>query len=468
MQHESLLRRQLLTWLLVPLSLLLAADAFVSYWIALSFSQRAYDRALLEIAREVSLRVGGDGGRLEFDMPEAVREVLFTDPSDTLYYEVAAADGALVAGDPIAPPQARAARAGGSEVYYDGTVRGIPVRVVALQMRADPGSGRPAAVVRVAETKVKRAELTREILLSVLLPQVLLILIAGTIVWGGVVRGLLPLERVRQAVALRTHRERGPVPVSDVPGEVRPLVDAVNGLLERLDHVLTLQARFVADAAHQLKTPVAGLQAQMELALRETDPERIRESITRLYAGLERLARLVSQLLSLARNEPDAVRSVSVRPVDLNALALEAATNWVPAALGKRIDLGLESSPSAVMIRGDPGRLRELFDNLLDNAVRYTPESGRVTVRVSRDPVPSVAVSDDGPAIPPHERVRVFERFHRLLGATREGSGLGLAIALEIARLHGADIILEDDKDGTGNTFTVIFPPLGESASRGV
>jgi len=468
MQREPLLRRQLLTWLLVPLSLLLAADAFVSYWIALSFSQRAYDRTLLEIAREVSLRVGGDGGRLEFDMPEAAREVLFTDPSDTLYYEVAAADGTLVAGDPIAPPQAHAARAGGSEVYYDGTVRGMPVRVVALQMRADPGSGRPAALVRVAETKVKRAELTREILLSVLLPQVLLILIAGTIVWGGVVRGLLPLERVRQAVALRTHRERGPVPVSDVPGEVRPLVDAVNGLLERLDHVLTLQARFVADAAHQLKTPVAGLQAQMELALRETDPERIRESITRLYAGLERLARLVSQLLSLARNEPDAVRSVSVRPVDLNALALEAATNWVPAALGKRIDLGLESSPSAVMIRGDPGRLRELFDNLLDNAVRYTPESGRVTVRVSRDPVPSVAVSDDGPAIPPHERARVFERFHRLLGTTREGSGLGLAIALEIARLHGADIILEDDKDGTGNTFTVIFPPLGESASRSV
>ncbi|HET9663025.1 MAG TPA: sensor histidine kinase N-terminal domain-containing protein [Burkholderiales bacterium] len=457
MRREPLLRRKLLTWLLVPLSLLLISDMFISYWVALSFSQRAYDRTLLEIAREVSLRIGGANGHIEFDMPEAVREVLFNDPSDTLYYEVSASNGKVIAGDPIGVRGARPIKPQ-QENYYDATVHGVPVRVVELHVRADAALDRPAATVRVAETITKRAELTREILLSVLLPQVLLILLAGAIVWAGVVRGLAPLDKVRRAVALRSHRERGPVPAAEVPGEVRPLVDAVNGLLERLDHVLTLQARFVTDAAHQLKTPVAGLQAQMELALRETDPERIRESMQRLYRGLERLARLVSQLLSLARNEPDAVRSVILKPLDLNALALDAATSWVPAALGKGIDLGLESSESAVMIRGDPGRLRELFDNLLDNAVRYTPHGGRVTVRVARDPAPGVAVSDDGPAIPPHERARVFERFHRLLGTSHDGSGLGLAIALEIARLHGADIVLEDDKDGIGNTFTVSFP----------
>jgi two-component system sensor histidine kinase TctE len=202
----------------------------------------------------------------------------------------------------------------------------------------------------------------------------------------------------------------------------------------------------------------------MELTLRETDPDRIRESVSRLYSGLERLARLVSQLLSLARNEPDAVQRATLEPLDLNALALDAATSWVPEALKKRIDLGLEASEYPVMIRGEPGRLRELFDNLLDNAVRYTPEGGRVTVRVASDPVPSVAVSDDGPAIPVHERARVFERFHRLLGSSRDGSGLGLAIALEIARIHGADIALADDKDGIGNTFTVSFPALPENS----
>ena len=466
MRREPLLRRQLLTWLLVPLSLLLVADAFLSYGVALRFSQRAYDRTLLEIAREVSLHVSGRNGALHFDMPDAAREVLFTDPSDTLSFEVAAADGQLIAGDAIPAGVEPALGLTGGERYYDGVMQGVPVRVVQLRVRADEASGRPAAMVRIAETTAKRNELTREILLSVVLPQVLLILLAGAIVWGGVVRGLSPLERVRQAVAARSHRARGPVAVPDVPGEVRPLVDELNGLLERLDHVLTLQARFVADAAHQLKTPVAGLQAQMELALRETDPDRIRESVARLCSGLERLARLVSQLLSLARNEPDAAQSVTLKPLDLNALALEAAASWVPEALEKRIDLGLEGSASAVMIRGEPGRLRELFDNLLDNAVRYTPAGCRVTVRVACDPVPSVTVSDDGPAIPAHERSRVFERFHRLLGSAREGSGLGLAIALEIARIHGADITLSEDKDGTGNTFTVSFPPLPENEPR--
>jgi two-component system sensor histidine kinase TctE len=464
MRRDPLLRTQLLTWLLLPLTLLLIADTFVSYWVSLRFSQRAYDRALLEVAREVTLHVRGRDGTLAFDMPDAAQNVLFNDPTDTVYFAVTTHDGAVVAGDPIAAPDVPHAT---GETYYDGLINGAAVRIVELRIQADPTAGRPAAQVRVAETTRKRDELTREILLSVFIPQVLLILIAGGVVWFGVVRGLAPLDRVREAMASRSHRERGPVSVAVVPGEIRPLIDALNGLLARLDNVLTLQSRFVADAAHQLKTPVAGLQAQLELMQRETDPDRVHESMSRLCSGLERLSRLVSQLLSLARNEPDAVRSVALQPLDLNALALDAATSWVPEALKKRIDLGLESADAPITIRGEPGRLRELFDNLLDNAVRYTPEGGRVTVRVSAQPSPSVAVSDDGPAIPAHERERVFERFHRLLGSSRDGSGLGLAIALEIARLHEADITLADDKDGTGNTFTVHFPPVAAGVSAG-
>jgi len=465
MRRDPLLRTQLLTWLLLPLTLLLIADTFVSYWVSLRFSERAYDRALLEVAREVTLHVRGRDGTLAFDMPDAAQKVLFNDPTDTMYFTVTTSDGAVVAGTPIAAPTVPQEAVG--ETYYDGSINGAGVRIVELRIEGEPSSGRPAARVRVAETTRKRDELTREILLSVFIPQVLLILIAGGVVWFGVVRGLAPLDRVREAMASRSHRERGPVSVAVVPGEIRPLIDALNGLLARLDNVLTLQSRFVADAAHQLKTPVAGLQAQVELALRETDLARMRESMSRLCSGLERLSRLVSQLLSLARNEPDAVRSVTLHPLDLNALALDAATSWVPEALKKRIDLGLESADAPVTIRGEPGRLRELLDNLLDNAVRYTPEGGRVTVRVSAHPAPSVAVSDDGPAIPPHERDRVFERFHRLLGTSRDGSGLGLAIALEIARLHEADIALADDKDGTGNTFTVNFPPFAGDTSGG-
>jgi len=457
MRSDPLLRTQLLTWLLIPLTLLLVIDTFVGYGVSLRISERAHDRVLLEVAREVSLYVHGENGRLAFDMPDAAHTVLLNDPSDSVYFGILSADGRLIAGQPIGPdiPLRQGPRDHGA--YYNGSVNGVPIRMVQIRVPEDSATGRPAAFVRVAETKHKREELAREILLSVFIPQVLLILIAGGVVWFGVVRGLSPLERVRQAVESRSHRERGPVAVAEVPGEVRPLIQSLNGLLARLDNVLTLQSRFVADAAHQLKTPVAGLQAQAELALRETDSERIRDSVRRLYAGLERLARLVSQLLSLARNEPDAVSSVTLTPLDLNAVALEAASSWVPEALRKNIDLGLEGCDSSIMIQGDSGRLRELLDNLLDNAIRYTPEGGRVTVRLAKEPAPSIAVSDDGPAIPPDERVRVFHRFHRLLGSSRDGSGLGLAIALEIARLHQADITLADDNDGVGNTFTVTF-----------
>jgi two-component system sensor histidine kinase TctE len=438
------LRTQLLVWVLAPLLLLLAADTFVSYWVALSFAQRAYDRSLLEIAREISLHLRRANGELELDLPDDARKVLLSDPADRIWFSVAAPDGRVLAGDDIPS-------ASGGQDFYDARMSDAPVRVVALRVE---GNG---ALVRVAETENKRNELAREILLSVIVPQVLLILIAGAVVWIGVVHGLSPLERLRSALAQRSHRDRGPVGASGVPAEVMPLVQSLNDLLARLDRVLTLQSRFVADAAHQLKTPIAAVKTELEVALREEDGERVRQSLRGAHAGLERLSRLASQLLSLARNEPEAAGAVQLAPLDLGALALEVAKDWVPAALERGIDLGFEGSGQPITVRGEAGRLRELLDNLLDNAVRYTREGGRITVRVAEGRV--LEVSDDGPAIPESERARVFERFHRLLGSSKDGSGLGLAIAQEIARIHGAEITLRDDIDGVGNTFSAAFPP---------
>jgi two-component system, OmpR family, sensor histidine kinase TctE len=458
-REAPLLRRQLLKWLLVPLLLLLAADTFFSYWMAVRFAQRAYDVALVDIGREVSLHVkrGRDG--VYFDMPEAAQRVLFTDPADTLHFEVAAPDGALIAGRQI--PRTGAA-AGDGETLYDGTVDAEPVRIVERRLSAD-GPTRPTlAVVRVAETKNRRNALAREILVSVVAPQVLLILIAAGLVWVGIVRGLMPLRHLQEALATRSHRDRSPIVVDEVPGEVRPLMNEINALLERLDAVLTLQNRFIADAAHQLKTPVAGLQAQLELTLRDEDPRRMRESLAKLSTGLDRLSRLVSQLLALARNEPDAARHITMSEIDLNVLALESASGWVPEALRKGIDLGYDGADTPLPVRGDPIRLRELLDNLIDNAIRYSRDGGRVTVKVLAQPVPTVAVSDDGPGIPPEERQRIFERFHRRLGVTgADGSGLGLAIAQEIATIHGGHIDLREDVDGIGNTFSVSLPRAG-------
>ena len=360
------------------------------------------------------------------------------------------------------PRFANASRADAHEAFYDGTMQGAPVRIVELEVAADPAAGRPPAVVRVAETEGKRNALAREILLNVLAPQVLLILIAGIVVWVGVVRGLAPLERLQRAVAQRSHLDRSPVVADDVPGEVGPLV--------RVDQRAARAARQRPHAAEPLRfgrrAPVEDADCRarrrsFELAQREKDPERIQPGGAGAVPGAGASVAARIQLLSLARNEPEAVHAVPMTPLDLNALALEVAAGWVPEALKQGVDLGLEGSVEPAMIAGNAGRLRELLDNLLDNAILYGGRAGggRVTVRVSAVPQPAVAVSDDGPGIPAQERERVFERFHRLVGSPGDGSGLGLAIAREIARIHGATLTLEEPAGSTGNTFTVAFPP---------
>jgi two-component system sensor histidine kinase TctE len=452
-REQPMLRKQLLAWLLLPLLLLLAIDTSVSYWLALRFSERAYDRALVEIARDISLHLKPEGGGVRLDLSADARDILLGDLTDRIFFEVTGPAGVPLAGDTIeGPPDG----ASSPEIFYQGTVRGLRVRIVQLAVDSDAPTARIAAVVRVAETEVKRNRLAREILLSVVLPQALLIVVALVVVWVGVVHGLAPLERLRIAVAGRSKGDWSPIVDHGVPGEVRPLLRATNELIARLDEALTLQNRFIADAAHQLKTPVAVLKTQLELAMREEDPARMREALGAAREGHERISRVVSQLLSLARNEPEASRSVPRDPLDLNVLAFEVATSWVPAALERGIDLGFEGADAPVVVKGDSHRLRELLGNLVDNAVRYGRAGGRVTVRVGAEPA-RVDVCDDGPAIPAEQRERIFERFHRLLGNEAGGSGLGLAIAREIARIHGATVELRESAGVEGNTFAVTF-----------
>ena len=344
--------------------------------------------------------------------------------------------------------------------FYGDAVRGEPVRMMVAWMPIGPDAGPPLVLVQVAETLNKRERLTWEMVANVVLPQLLLIVMATAVVWFGVSRGLEPLQRLRRAVSDRSHLDLSPIDTHDVPGEVRPLVDEVNELMARLGRTFDFQNRFVADAAHQLKTPVSGLKAQIELALRESDPQRVRHSLAQLYISADRLSRLVRQLLSLARNEPGALDSMQLQPLDLNAHALEVSMEWVPQAIKRNIDLGFEGADHPLMIDADRDRLRELVNNLIDNAIRYSQSGGRVTVQAGQigSDQCRLAISDDGPRIPVEERARIFERFHRLLGTQEDGSGLGLAIVSEIATLHGARITLEEDADGVGNTFSVFFP----------
>jgi len=445
------LRSQLLRWLLIPLTLLFLADAFGSYVVARHLADRVYDGELLEIARELTLHVRAGGAMPRFDLEKDAERTLLLDQYDQVHYVVRNHDGTRIAGDADIPPPKRA---GSAPAFYDSALAGEPIRVV--QLATAPDGAAPVSVA-VAETRVKRHGLVNAIMIGVILPQLLLIVIAGIVLWAGVARGLAPLSHLQRAVAARSHLDLSPVSVPGVPGEVHPLLLAINDLMARLDEILAYQSRFIADAAHQLRTPVAGLKAHVEVALREEDPTQAKQSIAHLYTGVERMSRLVAQLLSLARNEPTTVRKLELAPLDLSKLAFDVTMEWVPEAYRKNVDLGFEGVEPHATIHGDATRLTELINNLLDNAIRYSRDDGRVTVRVASQP-PRVSVSDDGPLIPVDERERVFERFHRLLGTHADGSGLGLAIVQEIATLHGARIALSEDADGLGNTFTVTFP----------
>jgi two-component system sensor histidine kinase TctE len=458
---EPRLQRKLLAWLLGPLLLLLVLDTAAAYWVSQRFANLAYDRALHEIAREIVLYVKPGAGGPRLELSQTAADILLTDAQDQLFFRVDAADGTLLGGDGAVPPAPAAARDNGEPRFYEDQVHGQPVRMIAARMAILESPGAPVVHVQVAETLNKRTRLAFEMVANVVLPQLLLIVMATAVVWIGVSRGLEPLQRLRRAVAGRSHLDLSPIDTHDVPGEVRPLVDEVNDLMARLGRTFDFQNRFVADAAHQLKTPVSGLKAQIEVALRENDPERLKHTVAQLYISADRLSRLVRQLLSLARNEPGALDTVQLQPLDLNAFALEVSMDWAPSAIRRNIDLGFEGAEQPLMIAADRDRLRELVNNLIDNAVRYTESGGRVTVRTGRTPEGrcKLAISDDGPRIPVAERQRIFERFHRLLGTQEDGSGLGLAIVSEIATLHGAAIELEDDVDGIGNTFSVLFRP---------
>jgi two-component system sensor histidine kinase TctE len=331
--------------------------------------------------------------------------------------------------------------------------------MVSLHYFHAPADSDAYVLFQMAETVGKRQALTRGILGNIVIPQILLIVMAVGAVWYALKRGLMPLELLRQEVAQRSRDDVSLLDEKKAPLEVRPLIDAVNDLLQRLKQAMDSQKRFVADAAHQLRTPFAGLKTQAELALRESDPERVRHALRQILTSSERCSHLVNQLLSLARNEPGGHTYSSFETLDLNRLAQETAMQWVPEALKKNIDLGFEGSNQVLPVRCDAIGLQEMIGNLLDNAIRYTPPGGTVTLRAGYEEGSAVLrVEDNGPGISEEHRGQVFERFYRILGSDQVGSGLGLAIVHEVVKLHGANIQLMEGVGGHGTLIAVHFP----------
>lgn len=446
------LRNHLMNWLFTPLFVLWIFSTASGYMATLNYANQPYDLALIERAKSLAGQMN-PGGQVHPGGASA------TETGDRTFYTVTSADGRVIAGNAALPrrPVFQANR--NEPVFSDGEFKGQKVRMVSLRYQTDPADPNSVALLQMAETLGKRQALTRGILGNIVIPQLLLIIMAGGAVWYALKRGLMPLEHLRQEVAQRSRDDLSLLDEKKAPVEVQPLIEAVNDLLQRLKQIMESQKRFIADAAHQLRTPFAGLKTQAELALRETDPALVRHALHQILASAERCSHLVNQLLSLARNEPGGHIYSSFETLELNRVAKEAAMSWVPEALKKNIDLGFEGSSQVLPVRGDTIGLQEMIGNLLDNAIRYTPPGGTVTLRVSYEEGGAVLrVEDNGPGIPEEQRGQVFERFYRILGSGQVGSGLGLAIVREVANLHEARVSLGAGMEGKGTLVTVNFP----------
>jgi two-component system sensor histidine kinase TctE len=277
---------------------------------------------------------------------------------------------------------------------------------------------------------------------------------------------LKPLTDLASQIEARDQNNLSPVPQTGLPREARVLAARINELLARLGSAIRAQKRFVADAAHQLRTPLAAVMLQVERAERATDRATEREALGALHRSVERAGRMTQQLLALARTDPEAINAVELEPLDLVVLARRVGEEWVPRALKRDIDFGLIVPAGPVVVTGDERLLSELLSNLIDNALRYCSAAGRVSVIVEADPRPTLAVQDDGPGIPEDERVRIFERFYRVEGSSGDGCGLGLAIVEEIARLHSSTVQVSAGADGRGSRFTVAFTGQPPQRSR--
>ncbi|TKC92197.1 HAMP domain-containing protein [Trinickia terrae] len=456
------LRAQVTLWLLLPLLALLAFDAWLTYQRAMNAAHAAFDRTL-----DVSLRAIRDGvrlhdGEIEVDLPYLALEMFESDAGGKIYYVIRDEAGRAVTGYRDLPLPAMRDAIGQGPRFYNATYRDETLRMALLRHAVHdvPSAQTRFVWVLVGETIEPREALAREILAGSLQQEALLIGLAIAIVWLGVGLGLRPLKRLSATVAARSDGDPAPLGDTDLPSEVAPLVESINQYIGRLEQMQTARRRFFADAAHQLKTPLAVIQAESELAMCEAAPPGVGRHLRRLNGAVRHAGKAVQQLLSLSRLDADCAYAATLADVPLHQIARSATLDWSPVARARGIDLGLEQE-AKVHVSGRAELLAEMIGNLIDNAIRYAGDGSVITVRVGvgLHAQPFLAVVDDGPGIAPAEREAVFERFYR--GAASQaadgGNGLGLSIVREVARVHRAQTSIEATPGG-GATVIVTFP----------
>ncbi len=441
---------EILDWMLTPLLLLWPLSLVLTWFVAQGIASKPFDRALEFNLQALTQFVVMRGEKVQFDLTPQARDLLRADDTDLVYYQVKLENDLLVSGEPEFPLPPASAPPEPDEIRLrDDVVRGDDVRVAYTWLRRRNGNGDHLVLMQVAETRGKRSQLATEIIKGVMVPQFIILPLAVLLVWLALVHGIRPLSDLEKRIRARKPDDLSPIEEKVIPQEVAPLVSSINDLLARLTASLTTQKRFLADAAHQLKTPLAGLRMQADMAQKAQSSEDIRNSLQQITRAAVRATHTVNQLLALARAETTG-HALPSAPVDLAEVVAEVIEDSLPLALDKRIDLGYEGPdhvPEECTIEGNPTLLSELVRNLVENAINYTPAGGMVTARVLVDRFSGVQVlqvEDNGPGVPENELALVLQPFYRALGTNVDGSGLGLAIVQEIAQQHGATVHIEN------------------------
>jgi two-component system sensor histidine kinase TctE len=467
---------EILDWMLTPLLLLWPVSLVLTWLVAQGIAGKPFDRALEYNVGALAQLITVHHNHAQFVLPLPARELLRADDADTVFYQVLGPSGEHLSGEKDLPRPPEDDKISPGEVRMrDAEFRGADIKVAYTWVKLEIPNSKPA-LVQVAETMDKRSVLATEIVKGVMLPQFVILPLAVLLVWLALVQAIKPLNRLEERIRARSPDDLSPLDVEAVPLEVAPLVSSVNDLLMRLKDSIATQKRFLADAAHQLKTPLAGLRMQADLAQREgANAEDLKQSLRQIGRSSIRATHTVNQLLALARAESSGT-VINHQPCDLARLTMDVTRDCAPRAMDKHIDVGYEGAQpgvEGVTVPGNLTLLKEMVRNLVDNAINYTPSNtdkpGVITTRVLIDPFSKVLVlqvEDSGSGIPASERELVFQPFYRVLGTEADGSGLGLPIVLEIARQHHATVTVEDSRPGQtppGACFTVRFSRAPDS-----
>ena len=454
MNKNRSLKAEMLFRLIIPLILFVILDGILSYFVTLHYVDEAYDRWLLDSAESLIQEIKVREGKVSIDLPDVALEIFKWDEGDKTYFKITSSTNEVLAGDQSVPEPKKLKTDWSKPIFFNDKMYGESVRIVSMLITIDASSTK--AYIHVAETLNKRRAMMIDTLLADVIPQIILILLTSIYLLTGLTKGLKPLHLLANKIAQRSSRDLSPIPEQLVFLEVRTLTNTINELLEAHTKAIANQQRFIANAAHQLRTPLAGLKLQAERALREKDIAAMKPALQQIQNSADRMSHLTTQLLVLAKSEL-INGTYELVPVNLHQLAKHVCMEWVPKALNKGMKLAFESLDDELYVQGDEVLLRELLINLIDNAINYSDINGNIIVKLNSNPRPCLTVEDDGVGIPESETNKIFERFYRIPSSTGNGCGLGLAIVKEIADLHNARIQLKKSEFKSGTRIDLIF-----------